>query len=160
MIDERSLMFDVEGARTLADVEAELAPRGLTLGFSIDAAVGSLSVADWIARGMPGAGSVFSDPADHPICGLVGTVGDRTVHIRPVPRRAVGPDLVALFVGTHQRLGRVTSAVLRIHRKGVRRPSLPLPACDLDPPMSAAEERMVDAIARELCPASERVSGR
>jgi alkyldihydroxyacetonephosphate synthase len=33
--------------------------------------------------------------------------------VRPAPRRAVGPDLFALFLGTEERAGTITSAHLR-----------------------------------------------
>lgn len=144
-LDDRSLLVDAEGDETLRAIEAALAARGLTLALAPDADL-ALTVADWIARGTPGAASTFADPADHVIAGLTGTLGAKTIVIRPAPRRAVGPDLVALFAGTGDRLGRVARAWLRAHRRDVARPRLPLPDVDLDPSMSEVESRLVDAI--------------
>ena len=39
--------------------------------------------------------------------------------IRPAPRRAVGPDLTALFVGAGGRFGRIDRAWMRVHREDV-----------------------------------------
>lgn len=150
MIDDVSLLALAEGDTTLAALEARLAARGLSIGFSVGAEIASMTVADWIAKGMPGAPSAFADPASHVIAGLEGTVGAHAIAIKPCPRRAVGPDLVALFVGTGGALGKVARAWLRVQRADAARPSLPLPGVDLDPAPSEAETRLVDALAREL----------
>jgi alkyldihydroxyacetonephosphate synthase len=75
--------------------------------------------------------------------------GDRQLVIRPAPRRAVGPDLTALFVGAHDRFGRIDRAWMRVHLRGVPRPSTPFD-CDRDPPVSAGETALLDSIARNL----------
>jgi alkyldihydroxyacetonephosphate synthase len=144
--DEMSLLLEADGHETIADVEDFLTSRGMTLGFEVNAETAAMSVAEWIARGSPGAKSSFADPADHLLAGLTGTLGTRTLEIRPGPRRAVGPDLVALFAGTGARLGRVTKAWLRSHRREAVRPQMDLPRIDLDPPITDAESRLVDAI--------------
>ena len=145
-LDETSLLLEADGSVAIADVEDFLTSKGLTLGFDVSAATAAMSVADWIARGSPGAKSHFADPADHVLAGLVGTLGSRTIVIRPGPRRAVGPDLVALFAGTGDRLGRVTKAWIRAHRRDAEEPQMDLPRVDLDPPITESESRLVDAI--------------
>jgi alkyldihydroxyacetonephosphate synthase len=145
-LDEQSLLLEADGAVTIADVEDFLTTKGLTLGFDVNADLAAMSVTDWIARGSPGAKSHFVDPADHVLAGLVGTLGARTIDIRPGPRRAVGPDLVALFAGTGERLGRVTKAWIRAHRRDAQKPLMDVPRVDLDPPITEAESRLVDAI--------------
>ena len=147
-IDRESLLVGVPGAATLGSVEAALASAGLTLGSDLPP---ELPVGEWLAQGAPGAPSVFSDPADHVLAGLEATLvnGQRfTVH--PCPRRAVGPDLTALVLGAGERFATVEYAWLRVRLKGSRQPSLPLPAADLDPPVSAEEEALLAAIDREL----------
>lgn len=145
-LDETSLLLEADGRATIADVEDFLTAKGLTLGFDVSAETAAMNVAEWIARGSPGAKSHFADPADHVLAGLVGTLGARTIDIRPGPRRAVGPDLVALFAGTGDRLGRVTKAWIRAHRRDAEKPLMDLPRVDLDPPITEAESRLVDAI--------------
>jgi alkyldihydroxyacetonephosphate synthase len=156
-IDPTSLLVGVSASTTLDALETALAARGFTLGVALDgagpsAAPGSVSVGDWLARGAPGAASVFSDPADHVVAGLEATLpSGNKLEVRPGPRRAVGPDLTALALGTHGRLASIDHAWLRIHRREARRPSMPLPeGVDLDPPVSEAEARLVGSILREL----------
>jgi alkyldihydroxyacetonephosphate synthase len=145
-LDELSLLIEADGFESIADVEAFLAAKGLTLGLVIDAKIAAMNVTSWIAGGSPGARSPFVDPADHVLAGLTGFLGSREIDIRPGPRRAVGPDLVALFAGTGDRLGRVTRAWLRVHRREAVRPQMDLPRIDLDPPVTNSESRLVDAI--------------
>ena len=151
VIDPVSLLVEVSAAMTLDALETELAARGFTLGVALGDAGPASAVGDWLAQGAPGAPSVFADPADHLLAGLEGTLlsGDK-LEVRPGPRRAVGPDLTALLVGTHRRFGHIDRAWLRIHRRDARRPSLPLPAGDLDPPVTEGEARLLDAIRAEL----------
>lgn len=149
-VDPISLLVDVRADETLGAVEKELASGGFTLGFVIEQA--AMTVGDWLAKGAPGAPSLFADPSDHLVAGLEATLPDgKKLEVRPGPRRAVGPDLTALVIGTGRRFGTIDRAWLRIHRKDARRQALPLPAgIDLDPPVSADEARLVDAIQREL----------
>jgi alkyldihydroxyacetonephosphate synthase len=150
-IDPTSLLVGTPASCTLDGVETALAARGFTLGVAL-AGRSSASIGDWLAAGAPGAPSMFADPADHVVAGLLATLPNgKELEIRPGPRRAVGPDLTALVLGTnHHHLATVTHAWLRIHRLGARRPSMPLPATELDPPMSEEEAGLVEAIRREL----------
>ena len=153
-IDHASLLVRVPGAATLASIERALASADLTLGIDI----ADLSVGDWLARGAPGAPSSFADPADHLVAGLTATLanGSATIDVRPAPRRAVGPDLVALLVGCHERFASIDHVWLRVHPKtGARRVALPLARPDLDPPVSTEEAALLDAIARELARQAE-----
>ena len=152
-VDAHSLLVHVHASKTLDALETELAARGFTLGVALDEAGATLAVGEWLARGAPGAPSQFADPADHLVAGLDATLPNGAkLEVRPGPRRAVGPDLTALLIGTHRRFGSIDGAWLRIHRRDARRPALPLPAVDLDLPVTAQEARLVDAIQRELEP--------
>jgi len=160
-IDAQSLLVGVPGDKTLDAVETALAARGFTLGVALEVAgpchagtgsPGAITVGDWLAKGAPGAPSLFADPADHLLAGLDATLPDGTkLEVRPGPRRAVGPDLAALVLGTQRRLASVDHAWLRIHRRDARRPAMALPeGVDLDPPVNEAEAKLVDAIERAL----------
>jgi len=148
-IDRVSLLVRVPGAATLASIEEAIAADGLTLGIQD---LPSMSVAEWLASGARGAASMFADPADHLLAGLTATLADGTtqLEIRPGPRRAVGPDLVALFVGAGERFGSIEQVWLRVHVRGARRPSYPLADVDLDPPVSMEEAGLLDAIEKSL----------
>lgn len=148
-IDDVSLLVHVDGATTLDALEAALAPKGLTLGIE---GHGASTVSAWLAAGAPGSASLFHDPADHLVAGITATLlnGERLT-IAPAPRRAVGPDLVALIVGGHDRFAKVDDVHLRVFRKDARLVREPLPAgVDLDPPPNAGEAKMLDAIAHAL----------
>lgn len=151
VLHRHDLLVEVDASMSLQSVEHHLAAAGgLTLHVALDAH-GTSSVGDWLARGAPGARSSFADPADHLVAGLEGTLPDgSTLVVHPEPRRAVGPDLVALAVGAEGRFVRVTRAWLRVHEVEAPRPTLPLPELDLDPPISDGERALLEAIAREL----------
>lgn len=154
-IDRTSLLVNTDAERTLGDLEDRLASERLTLGFPLDAELRALTVAEWFARGTPGAPSSFADPADHVVAGLSGTLGERVLTMRPCPRRAVGPDLMALFHGTGERLGRVTSAWLRVHARDAERATATRSARldhPLDPPLGDDEARVFEAIVRACLP--------
>jgi alkyldihydroxyacetonephosphate synthase len=149
-LDRESLLVGVPGAATLGGIEAALAEHGLTLG-PVSASRPEATVGEWLAAGAPGAPNAFADPADHLVAGLTTTLADgRRLEIRPSPRRAVGPDLVALVLGAGDRFATMEHAWLRVHRRDARVPSAPLPGFDLDPPVSEAESKLLAAIAREL----------
>lgn len=147
-VDRESLLACIDGARKLDDVERELRAQGLSLDASLPSPAPTL--AEWLAHGAPGARDHWLDPVDQLLAGLEATLKDgRTLSIRPAPRRAVGPDLTALFVGAHGRFGLIDRAWMRVHPLGVARPTAPAFACDRDPPMSAGERALLDAISRE-----------
>jgi alkyldihydroxyacetonephosphate synthase len=149
-IDETSLLATVSGSSSLAQVESLLSEHGLTL--ELTTGVGAeQSVATWIARGLPGATDPWSDPVDHHVAGLKARLGGgEELIVHPAPRRAVGPDLVALFSGCSERVGAVENATLRVHRRGEPAArALPFDA-DRDPRPNDGEARLWDRVARAL----------
>jgi alkyldihydroxyacetonephosphate synthase len=104
------------------------------------------SVGEWLAEGAPGAPSPWSDPVDHLVAGYtVELANGAALAIHPCPRRAVGPDLYALFHGTGGRVGRIHSAYLR-----ARDPKAPPPLLesriDPHPSTDAAEQTWIDRL--------------
>lgn len=145
-IDDHSLLATLAGNTTVVEAERALSLQNLSLG--LEGEPDARSIDAWIALGMPGARDPWSDPVEQLVAGLAARLpsGELLV-IRPAPRRAVGPDLVSLFVGAGGAVGRIEHATLRVHRKseqasrnlpfrGERNPAL-------DPPESAAWERVV-----------------
>jgi alkyldihydroxyacetonephosphate synthase len=150
VVDRTSLVAEVTASLTLAAVEVALANEGLTLALAADAPM-DLSVSAWLARGAPGARDPFRDPADHLVAGLDARLVDgNELRVRPGPRRAAGPDLVALFVGTAGRFGEIVRAHLRVHPVGVRRPEAAAFARTPEPPLNEGERALLDAVEREL----------
>lgn len=148
VIDGASLLAQLEGTLPLAEAEAALAREGLTLG--VEPLPAGATVGAWLAEGAPGAPSPWLDPVDHLIAGLEATMkdGSRLV-LKPAPRRAVGPDLIALLFGTRGRFGSFDKVWLRVHRKtSPRAEPHAFEAPELAP--TEAEQRLWDAIAREI----------
>ena len=103
---------------------------------------------EWLAR-LPAwrAQSPWADPADHLVAGLTATLRDgRTLSIRPAPRRAVGPDLIALVVGMEERYARVERAWLRVHRLDAPRPQVHPLVAERNPPVSDDERALLESI--------------
>jgi hypothetical protein len=63
------------------------------------------------------------------------------------PRKAVGPDLLALFWGAEERAGIIERAVLRLHRSGLS-PRPLLAELDRAPSVTPAESRWLDDLTR------------
>jgi FAD/FMN-containing dehydrogenase len=139
-LDLESLLVHAKGAERLADLEATLALQGLTLDL---ASMPDVTVAEWLETGAEGARSAWLDPADHLVAGITTS----RFSIKPVPRRAVGPDLLSIVLGARGQFATIESVWLRVHRKdgnNVLRPtmSFELPREDLN----GDERRMFDAI--------------
>lgn len=154
-VDRASLLAAIAGNITLGSAEQRLRDHGLTL--DLDGADASTTLAAWLAAGARGARDRWLDPADQLLAGFDATLRDgRPLSVRPTPRRAVGPDLSALFLGTHDRFGRIDRAWMRVHPAGVARPTSPAFSCERDPPVSAGEHSLLDAISREATPSGGR----
>jgi alkyldihydroxyacetonephosphate synthase len=139
-IDRTSLLVETTADETLRSVESALTTVGLTLDVPID----DRTIGVWVAAGLPGTPPSFLDPADHVIAGLYATThGGRRIELRPSPRRSVGPDLIALVAGAHDRFARLERVWLRIFTSPRARRELPF---EVDPPLSPAEEKLLDAM--------------
>jgi alkyldihydroxyacetonephosphate synthase len=114
--DDTSHLVHAEAGVTLAELEDELSRRGQTLDLD---APSEEAIGAWLARGAPGARPRGDDPVDQWVAGASAVLPDgRILHVRPAPRRAVGPDLVSALVGARGRLGVITSVHLVTRRRG------------------------------------------
>jgi alkyldihydroxyacetonephosphate synthase len=148
-IDATSLLARAAGTTEVAALEQRLGAVGLTLDARFDEP--GVTVGEWLARGAAGTRDRWLDPVDQLVAGLDATLADgRTLRIRPAPRRAVGPDLSALFVGAGGRFGRIDSAWLRVHARGAARPVSPPFRLDRDPPLSSDEAALLERVAVAL----------
>jgi alkyldihydroxyacetonephosphate synthase len=119
-LDRESLLVHERADAGLADVETAVSREGLTLDVR-DGYAGPIGA--WLAEGAPGARTAWLDPADHLVAGFTAVLPGRpAITIRPAPRRAVGPDLLALVLGIRAPLLSLESVWLRVHRVGVVRP--------------------------------------
>lgn len=109
--DGTSRIVHVQAGISVAVLELELRRRELTLGLVTSPP--EIPVGVWLTEGAPGRRPPSADPVDQLIAGIELVLPDGTdLAIRPAPRRAVGPDLVATIGSARGRLGIVTSAHL------------------------------------------------
>ena len=148
-IDPTSLLARAGGHTEMAALERQLGDAGLTLDAGFDEP--GATVGEWLARGAPGARDRWLDPVDQLVAGFDATLVDgRALRMRPAPRRAVGPDLSALFVGAAGRFGRIDAAWLRVHVRGVPRPVSAPFQHERDPRLSSGEAALLDDVAAAL----------
>jgi alkyldihydroxyacetonephosphate synthase len=116
-IDELSLTVHAQAGIEIGALEAALGERGLTLGdFPLDTYRSTLGGA--LAARAPGRATSRFGPIESTCIGLSVVLADgRSVHVKAAPRRATGPDLMRLFLGSEGTLGIITAAVLRIQKQ-------------------------------------------
>jgi alkyldihydroxyacetonephosphate synthase len=145
VLDAESMLVHARGEATLAEVEAMLSRSGLTLGLAADAPM-EATIDVWIASGARGAPDPWLDPADHLVAGYTARLkSGADLEVRPSPRRAVGPDLFALFLGMEGRVGTIRSALLRAH--GSARPRPLETGIERDPELGGTEKAWIDRVA-------------
>ena len=150
-LDATSLLARVGADTEVVALERRLHDAGFTLDARFDTP--GVAVGAWLARGAPGVRDRWLDPVDQLVAGLDATLGDgRTLRLHPAPRRSVGPDLSALFIGAGTRFGRIDAAWLRVHPLGVTRATSAPFHIDRDPPVSRDEAALFEAIATGLVP--------
>lgn len=114
-LDEESLLIRVQAGISIAVLKSRLSEKRLMTGWSIysdsphtlGAVLAGRVAARWGACFGPPEGSIRSLTAVLPDGGIVSSP--------PAPRRAAGPDLAALMVGTHGRLGVISELTLRVY---------------------------------------------
>lgn len=145
--DAASLLVHSSGKSTLADVDAILTRHGLSLGLDGTGVDKTKTVAAWLAEGAPGSNDPWLDPADHLIAGFTARLpSGQDLEVRPSPRRAVGPDLFALFFGMKGQVGEIQSAWLRVYSP--LRKARPLPTTlERNPAVNSDEQAWMDRIA-------------
>ncbi len=152
VLDAASLLVHASGEATLAQVETALAPHKLSLGLGVSAPDREhTTVNAWLSQGAPGAPDPWLDPADHLVAGFTARLpSGADLEVRPSPRRAVGPDLFALFLGMQGRVGEIRSAWLRVHPGSAGESSVPRAlqtSLERNPPLDEPERSWVERIA-------------
>ncbi len=157
-LDRKSLLVNASGDVTVGALEDAMRTAGLTL--DLDGVARETTVKELVESGFRGARSPWGDPADHLLAGLcareVACTMKRSLIVRPIPRRATGPDLLSLVVGMGGRLYAVESAWLRVHHReerdgklsAVRPVSAPFAA--LEPALSEDESELWERITSAL----------
>ncbi len=141
-IREASMTVDVGAGVLLQQLEDRLRAHGLSLGPLTPAAM-QLPVAEFLEGPYAGLRAIAGGRLE-PLCArLVAVLPDgRRLETPDAPRSAAGPDLAALVLGGHGRLGLVTQARLRC---------VPLPEADVRWTFSVpSPSAFVAAVARAL----------
>ncbi|HRI65022.1 MAG TPA: FAD-binding protein [Polyangium sp.] len=147
VFDVTSLLVHASGNMPLGEVERVLSSHGMSLGLSDDASYNlRTTVGSWLAQGAPGARDPWLDPADHLVAGFTARLkSGRELEVRPSPRRAVGPDLFALFLGMQEHVGTIESVWLRAQSETRRPRALPT-SLERNPEMDPQERTWVEKI--------------
>jgi alkyldihydroxyacetonephosphate synthase len=135
-VDEKSRLVRAGAGVTGPALAEHLARAGLTLGHEPQSLAIS-TVGGWVATRACGQLSARYGGIESLLAGFTAVLpGGRVVTSKTVPRRAVGPDVASLLVGSEGTLGIVTEAHLRVS---------PLPASRTD--LCVRFEHMADGVA-------------
>lgn len=112
-IDRRSLLVTAEAGITGPALEEALDAKGLTAGHWPQSFEFS-TLGGWIAARGVGAWSNRYGKAEDIVAGATMVTPRGTLHVRPFPPGATGPDLLSLIVGSEGTLGVITSATVKV----------------------------------------------
>jgi alkyldihydroxyacetonephosphate synthase len=113
-LDEKSRLVRVQAGVLGPDLEETLRASGLTLGHEPQS-IGISTVGGWVATGACGQLSARYGGIEDLVAGLEAVLpGGRLVRSKTAPRRATGPDVASLMIGSEGTLGIVTEATLRV----------------------------------------------
>jgi len=119
-IDEGSGLAVIQAGAQGPDIEAQLNPRGWTIGHFPDSFTHS-TVGGWVATRSSGMQSdVYGDIADI-ARGMRLVRSDGVTVIRALPSTSTGPSVREMILGSEGRLGVITEVTVNVHRLPERR---------------------------------------
>ncbi|HYQ15521.1 MAG TPA: FAD-binding oxidoreductase, partial [Polyangiaceae bacterium] len=105
-VDAVSGIANFRGEEPLSAIEAAARAKGWSLGLT--APLPALTLAKFIAQGLPSLPDPFADPVRGNVCGLEARGAVASFRLLPAPRRATGPNLMALCIGAGGAIADVT----------------------------------------------------
>jgi alkyldihydroxyacetonephosphate synthase len=120
-VDETALTVTVQAGKRGDAFESELDARGYSAG-NFPQSIALSTVGGWVATRASGQFSTLYGSIEDMLIGFEAVLASgEIVRLRPAPRRATGPDLCALFLGSEGTLGVLTELTLRIHPRAAYR---------------------------------------
>jgi FAD/FMN-containing dehydrogenase len=117
-LDETSLLVTVQAGITAEALDALLQPRGLATAL-LPAISRSRTIGTLLSAPRPSEASPMWGRFADSCAGIGAVLADGTeISTRVAPRKATGPDLMHALVGTRGTIGVITSATLRLQRRG------------------------------------------
>ncbi|MFH2010934.1 MAG: FAD-binding oxidoreductase [bacterium] len=120
-MDEVSMVVHVQTGIVGVELEERLNARGFSLGH-VPTSMTTATLGGWLSTQSVGLLSSRYGRAGDLCLGITAVLPDgQVVHTRVAPRRATGPELMHLLVGSEGTLGVITAAHLRLHRLPLHR---------------------------------------
>ena len=113
-VDIDSMTADLEPGMFGPQIEAALAPQGLSLGHHPDSFIYS-TLGGWLATRSAGTQSNVYGKIEHMVAGMTVVTPTGVIETKPVPAASTGPDLNQMLVGSEGTFGVITRATMRVH---------------------------------------------
>jgi alkyldihydroxyacetonephosphate synthase len=141
-VAEEDGLVTVQAGKNGGRLEEELQARGFTVGH-LPQSLHMSTVGGWAACRGAGQASTFYGKIEDIVVGLRAVLPDgREVAVRSVPRRAVGPSIKDLLIGSEGTLGILTEVTLRMWRLPEERRGVVLAFPELDGALRAMRRIM------------------
>ncbi len=120
-MDEVSMVVHVQAGIVGVELEERLNARGFSLGH-VPTSMTTSTLGGWLSTQSAGMLSSRYGRVGDLCLGVTAVLPDgQVVHTRVAPRRATGPELMHLLVGSEGTIGVITAAHLRLHRLPLHR---------------------------------------
>jgi alkyldihydroxyacetonephosphate synthase len=114
VVDVESMTADLEPGIFGPQIEAALAPHGLSLGHQPDSFIYS-TLGGWLATRSAGTQSNVYGKIEDMVAGMTVVTPTGVIETKPLPAASTGPDLNQLLVGSEGTFGVITRATMRVH---------------------------------------------
>jgi len=114
-VDVDSMTADLEPGMFGPQIEAALAPHGVSLGHHPDSFMYS-TLGGWLATRSAGTQSNVYGKIEDMVIGMTVVTPTGVIETKPLPAASTGPDLNRLLVGSEGAFGVITRATMRVHR--------------------------------------------
>ena len=114
-VDAGSMTAELQAGMFGPQIEAALAPHGVSLGHHPDSFMYS-TLGGWLATRSAGTHSNVYGKIEDMVVGMTVVTPTGVIETKPLPAASTGPDLNRLLVGSEGTFGVITGATMRVHR--------------------------------------------